>query len=80
MDASKSYARDTDSYEVFSKSALSKSETAKMFQLARDCGVEVFTTSGDLQTLNWVNKLNPPRIKYLLDFCPVCRLLGKFAS
>ena len=83
VDASKSYARDTDSYEVFSKSALSKSETAKMFQLARDCGVEVFTTSGDLQTLNWVNKLNPSAHKIssgLLSCLPIVREVCKLGK
>lgn len=59
VDAARSYAPDTESYKIFNKAALTEDETANMFQLARDCGVEAFTTSGDLQTLKWVDRLNP---------------------
>ena len=59
VDAARSYAPDTESFKIFNKSALTEDETANMFQLACDCGVEAFTTSGDLQTLKWVDRLNP---------------------
>ena len=59
VDAARSYAPDTESYKIFNKAALTEDETANMFQLARDCGVEAFTTSGDLKTLKWVDRLNP---------------------
>ena len=38
---------------------MTEAETANMFQLARDCGIGPFATAGDLQTLNWVDKLDP---------------------
>ena len=59
VDAKRSYAPDTPSYDIFSRSALTLAQTADMFDLARECGVEVFTTSGDMQTLACVDKLNP---------------------
>jgi len=59
VDAGRSYAPDTESYDVFSRAALTPAETDNMFALARQCGVEPFTTSGDMQTLQWVEKLNP---------------------
>ena len=59
VDAKRSYAKDTKSYEVFSKASLTRDETSKMFDLAREYGVDPFTTSGDLETLEWIDKLNP---------------------
>ena len=47
-----------------------------MFQLARDCGIEPFTTAGDLQTLNWVDKLDPVAHKIssgLMSCTPIVR-------
>ena len=59
VDASRAYSTETESFNIFSQSALTPNETENMFQLARECGVEIFTTSGDLQTLEWVDRLNP---------------------
>ena len=81
VDASRCYAADTESYKVFSEAALSEAETANMFQLARDCGVDAFTTSGDLQTLKWVDRLNPTAHKIssgLLSCTPIVREACKF--
>lgn len=81
VDASRSYAPDTESYDIFSRSALSAAETASMFALARECSVEIFTTSGDIKTLEWVDRLNPSAHKIssgLLSCLPMvevtCRL------
>ena len=76
VDAARSYAPDTESYKIFSEAALSEAETANMFQFARDCGLEAFTTSGDLQTLKWVDRLNPAAHKIssgLLSCTPVVK-------
>ena len=66
---------------MFSRAELSEAETANMFQLTRDCGAEPFTTSGDLHTLGWVDKLNPVAHKIssgLMSCTPIvdetCRL------
>jgi len=59
VDVDKSYAPDTESYKLFKAASLSAAETENMFILARQCGVEPFTTSGDLHSLEWVDKLNP---------------------
>ena len=52
-----------------------------MFTLARQCGVEPLTTSGDLQTLEWIDKLDPVAHKIssgLLSCLPIveatCRM------
>lgn len=59
VDVENSYASDTESFNLFSSASLSAAETENMFILARECGIEPFTTSGDLQTLEWIDKLNP---------------------
>lgn len=76
VDAARSYAPDTESFKIFNKAALTEDETANMFQLARDCGVEAFTTSGDLQTLKWIDRLNPAAHKIssgLLSCTPIVK-------
>jgi N,N'-diacetyllegionaminate synthase len=81
VDASRCYAPDTESYKVFSEAALTEIETANMFQLARDCDVDVFSTSGDLQTLKWVDRLNPAAHKIssgLLSCTPIVKEACKF--
>ena len=81
VDAFRCYAPDTESYKVFSEAALTEAETANMFQLARDYGVDAFTTSGDPQTLKWVDRLNPVAHKIssgLLSCTPIVREACKF--
>ncbi len=81
VDASQCYAPDTESYKVFSEATLTEAETANMFQLARDCGVDAFSTSGDLQTLKWVDRLNPAAHKIssgLLSCTPIVKEACKF--
>ena len=81
VDADRSYAPDTESYKLFSSASLSVEETANMFTLARQYGIEPLTTSGDLHTLEWVDKLNPVAHKIssgLLSCLPIveatCRM------
>ena len=81
VDTSRCYAPDTESYKVFSEAVLTEVETANMFQLARDCGVDAFTTSGDLQTLKWVDRLNPAAHKIssgLLSCTPIVKEACRF--
>ena len=59
VNADLAYASGTASHRVFSQASLTREETEKIFDLARKYKVEPFTTSGDLETLEWVDKLNP---------------------
>ena len=59
MDPDENYVVGTESYEIFKNSQLSKDQTEKMFDLSRKLGLEPFTTAGDVQTIDWVDKLNP---------------------
>ncbi len=59
IDAEENYARGTESHALFSRAGLSREETARMFELARQRGLEVFTTAGDFATIDWVTALEP---------------------
>ncbi len=59
VDAEENYVPGTESYEIFSTCALTRDETARMFEYARKCGVDPFTTSPDPVTLAWVDRLEP---------------------
>ena len=59
IDADENYVQGTDSYALFSGCGLSREETHRMFDLARELGVEPFTTAGDFATLDWVDGLAP---------------------
>jgi sialic acid synthase SpsE len=76
MDADENYLPGTESHEIFSSAALSRSETAQMFHLARERGIEPFTTAGDRYTLAWVLELDPCAVKIssgLLTHLPLIR-------
>lgn len=59
LDADENYVPGTESHAVFSKAQLTPEETAEAFRLARSLGMEVLTTCGDMETLAWVDKLEP---------------------
>ena len=59
IDPDANYVRGTESHSIFTKSKLSKDETAEMFQLSRQLGLEPFTTAGDFATIDWVDQLEP---------------------
>ena len=57
------YAKDTDSYKLFSKATFSLQDTAKVFDYVRERKMSPFTTVGDLQTLSEIRKLDPFMLK-----------------
>jgi sialic acid synthase SpsE len=57
--ADKSYLKTSPSYQIFKDSQLSKEDTAKMFEYAKDLKIDIFTTVTDEETANWVKKLKP---------------------
>jgi len=59
IDADENYVRGTESHDLFSKCALTNDETKRIFDLARELGVEPFTTAGDFKTLEFVESLDP---------------------
>jgi len=79
IDADANYVVGSESYKVFKKSELTQEETASMFRLAQDNGLDVFTTVGDIGTAEWVEKLEPSCWKIssgLLTHIPMIRHLA----
>jgi sialic acid synthase SpsE len=76
IDADENYLPGTESHQIFSQSALTREETAQIFDLARSLGMEPFTTTGDRYSLDWVLELNPCAVKIssgLLTHLPLIR-------
>lgn len=79
IDADSNYVVGSDSYKVFKGSELTREETSNMFNLARENGLDVFTTAGDIATTEWVEKLEPSFWKIssgLLTHIPMVRHLA----
>ncbi|WP_421782422.1 N-acetylneuraminate synthase family protein [Kiloniella litopenaei] len=83
VDPERNYAKDTYSYELFSRAVLSQEETARMFEYVRELGMEPFTTAGDFKTLEWISKLDPSGFKIssgLLSCLPVVEKTASFSK
>jgi len=81
IDADANYVKNSESYKIFKGAELNVDETKKMFQLAKSFGVEIFTTVGDFDTLNWVNELEPCAWKIssgLITHIPLIEKMAKF--
>jgi len=59
IDVDANYVVGSESYKVFKGSELTRSETSDMFSLARKNNIDIFTTAGDINTVEWVEKLEP---------------------
>lgn len=78
--ADENYAPGTESHDLFSKAELSRDETAQMFALARQLGLDIFTTAADFPTLEWIESLDPCAYKIssgLLTSLPVIRWIAR---
>lgn len=76
VDPDECYAPGTESHALFSRAQLSREATARMFEFARACGIEPFTTCGDPGTLEWVERLDPAAHKIssgLMTHAPMIR-------
>jgi len=79
INADSNYVLNSESYNIFKSSELSPEETADMFKLAKSKGLDILTTAGDIDTIKWVDKLNPSSWKIssgLLTHIPVVRYLA----
>lgn len=74
--AAENYAPGTESFELFSRSELPEKDTARAFELARELGIECFSTCGDSRSLCFVETLSPAAWKIssgLLTHLPLIR-------
>ena len=63
IDPDENYAKNTKFYKIFKKAFFNKDETTKLFKYAKNIGINFFSTIGDVKTLDWFSKLNPPGYK-----------------
>lgn len=81
VDVDKSYARGSESYDLFAGSAFTQKQTEDAFQHAKQLGFDVFTTCADVGTAEWVEKLEPSAWKIssgLINHIPLIKSLAKF--
>jgi len=79
INADANYVKGTESYNIFKGAELTQEETHRVFNFAREYGLDIFTTAGDVETIDWVNQLNPSHWKVssgLLTHTPVIEYLA----
>lgn len=79
INADSNYVRESESYKIFKGSELTQKETKEAFDYAEDLGLKIFTTAGDIETIDWVDKLNPSHWKVssgLLTHIPIVKYLA----
>jgi sialic acid synthase SpsE len=59
IDPDANYVVGTESHALFKQAELTRDETYNLFEYGKSCKLEVFTTVGDLNTLDWVIQLQP---------------------
>lgn len=83
IDPDRNYSPLSESYDLFKKSMLSQEETSNIFRIAKSYHLEAFTTVGDLETLDWIKKLNPACYKIssgLLTCIPIIEEAAKLGK
>ena len=63
IDPDENYAKNTKFYKIFKKSFFNKEQTISLFKYAKNVGIEFFSTIGDVKTLDWFSRLDPPGYK-----------------
>ena len=80
IDPDENYLKNTLSHKIFSNAQLTKKEIGSLFKIAKNLGVDPFTTAGDFKTIDWVNELNPSAFKIsssLLTCLPIIKYIAK---
>jgi len=83
INADANYVIGSESYDIFKGSELTQEETARVFELASKYNLDIFTTAGDIETINWVNQLNPSHWKIssgLLTHIPIVSYLASLGK
>jgi len=79
INADANYVKETESYNIFKSAELTQEETRIAFDFARTLGLDIFTTAGDIETIDWVDSLNPSHWKIssgLLTHVPIIKYLS----
>ena len=81
IDPQNNYVEKSKSFKIFKRGMLTINETKKAFKYAKKKKIKIFTTCGDINTANWVEKLNPIAWKIssgLIHHIPLISQLSKF--
>jgi len=79
INADENYVKGTESYNIFKGAELTREETHEAFEFAQGLGLDIFTTAGDVETIDWVDQLNPSHWKVssgLLTHTPIIEYLA----
>ena len=79
INADANYVKGTESYNIFKVSELTREETREAFKFSQGLGLDIFTTAGDVETIDWVDQLNPSHWKVssgLLTHTPIIEYLA----
>jgi sialic acid synthase SpsE len=76
----KSYAKDTESYKIFSKAKLTSSETEEIFSISKKLNLDIFTTVADIETAEWIKSLKPAAWKISSSLFTHLPLINHIAS
>lgn len=79
-DPDEHYLLGTPSYELYNKARLRPEETAAVFAHAKKLGVEVFTTCGDVPTLELIESLDPAGHKISSGMLVNLPMIRRFAK
>lgn len=59
IDADLNYCKGSESYKIFKKTELSRSQTIQIFKYCKKKKIRIFSTVGDKQTLKWIANEKP---------------------
>ncbi len=83
INADANYVIGSESYKIFKGSELTQEETSRMFDLASNYNLDIFTTAGDIETIAWVDELKPSHWKIssgLLTHIPIISHLASLGK
>ena len=63
VNADESYVPGTESHGLFKSAELHENDVIRLFNFAKQLGVELFATCGDLASFEWFNRLSPVAYK-----------------
>lgn len=80
VDADESYVPGTDSHQIFKRSELDEKDVRRLFDYAKQLGVEMFATCGDTVSFDWFSRLSPEIYKIssgLLTHTPLIERIAR---
>lgn len=80
FDPAQHYLPGTESYRVYENTSFSYNQIEQLFKYAQDLKIDIFSTCGDIKTIDFINKLNPVAFKIssgMIENYPIIKHLIK---